>query len=127
MIYALAADFVVALHFAFVVLVAIGGFLALIWRWVAFVHIPAAIWGAYISLFGGVCPLTPLEQHFRLAAGQHGYDGGFIDHYLLAIIYPAGLDRTMQTGIGVLVVGINLALYAVLVFRIIRTSRKNAA
>ncbi len=127
MIYALAADFVVAVHFAFIVLVAIGGFLALIWRWVAFVHIPAAIWGAAISLFGGLCPLTPLERHFRIAAGQHGYDGGFIDHYLLAVIYPAGLDRTMQISIGVLVIGINLALYAILVYRTMRARNKNAA
>jgi len=109
--WALAADAVVIIHFAFVVFAVLGG-LTLLWRgWMAWVHLPCAIWGALIEFSGWICPLTPLEIRFRELAGQAGYDGGFIEHYLLPILYPAGLTRGVQFVLGGLVVAINLVLY----------------
>ncbi len=116
----LTADLVVALHFAFICFVVVGGFIALRWRWVAFLHIPAAVWGALIEFQGWICPLTPLEQRFRLAAGQAGYAGGFIEHYLLPIIYPSGLTRSVQIVLGSVVLAINLVAYCLLVVRVAR-------
>lgn len=127
MIYAVAADAIVALHLAFIVLVAVGGFFVLIWPRLALAHVPAALWGAYVSLSGRICPLTPLEQYFRQAAGQRGYSGGFIDHYLLPIIYPAGLDRSTQIALGVLVIALNLVLYGVLWYRLRMRQRTRRA
>ncbi|WP_348523034.1 DUF2784 domain-containing protein [Endozoicomonas sp. G2_2] len=73
--------------------------------------------GGYVSLAGQVCPLTPIEQQWRIAAGQRGYDGGFIDHYLMAVIYPAGLTREVQIAIGIAVIGCNIVLYGLAVAR----------
>lgn len=112
MIYRLGADAVVALHFAFVVFVAIGAFFVLRWPRLAWAHVPAAIWGAGIELAGGICPLTPLENRLRRLAGEAGYSGGFIEHYLLPVLYPGGLTRGVQIALGVLVVAVNLAVYA---------------
>lgn len=117
MIYALAADAVLALHLAFIVWVAVGGAAAL-WRpWLAWLHLPAAAWGVFVSLSGRLCPLTPLEQWLRVAAGEQGYAGGFIDHYLIALVYPSGLTRDMQIGIGLFVVSLNVGLYGWLLYR----------
>lgn len=116
-IYRVAADFVVVIHFCFAAFVVFGALLALRWRWVSVIHIPAALWGAIIEFFGIICPLTPLEQQLRHLAGENGYTGGFIEHYLLPILYPAGLSRTVQFVLGALVVLINFALYAWLVLR----------
>ena len=111
MLYAALADAVLILHLAFILLVACGGVLVLFRPWFALVHLPAVCWGAYVSLAGQICPLTPIEQQWRIAAGQQGYDGGFIDHYLMAVIYPAGLTREVQIAIGIAVIGCNIVLY----------------
>lgn len=108
----IAADLVVLLHLAFVLFVGLGALLSLRWKWMPWLHLPAAAWGAAIEFRHGICPLTPLEQRLRLAAGDAGYSGSFIDHYLLPIIYPAGLDDDIQFALGVLAVVVNLGLYA---------------
>jgi hypothetical protein len=110
-IYRVLADLVVALHFGFLVLVVLGGLLALRWPKFAWVHLPAAVWGILIEFLGWVCPLTPLENHLRNLGGQAGYSGGFIDHYIVAILYPEGLTRGMQVVLGVLVLGLNAFIY----------------
>lgn len=117
MIERIAADIIVILHFGFIVFVGLGAFLSLRWKRAAWLHIPAAAWGAAIELRHGICPLTPLEQRLRLAAGDAGYAGSFIEHYLLPIIYPSGLDELFQFALGALVIAINLAVYAWVVFR----------
>ncbi len=111
MIYRLLADAVLVLHLLFVAFVPAGGLLALRWPRMVFAHLPAAAWGAYISVTGGVCPLTPLENRLRRLGGQSGYDGGFIEHYLLPIIYPGGMTREMQIALAVVVVAVNVGVY----------------
>jgi hypothetical protein len=110
-IYAVLADVVLGLHFAFVLFVALGAFL--VWRWprVAWAHVPAAVWGALIEFSGGICPLTPLENALRLKAGEAGYTGDFIGRYVLALMYPEGLTRTAQVVLGSIVVIANVAIY----------------
>lgn len=117
MAYRILADLVVGLHAAFVVFVVVGGLFALQWPRMALVHLPAAVWGALIEFQGGVCPLTPLEKSLRAAAGQAGYQGGFIEHYLLPVLYPSGLTREVQLALGTAVVVINLAVYGCLLLR----------
>lgn len=112
MIYRLLADATLVFHLCFVLFVALGGFLALRWRWVAWLHLPAAIWGALIEFMGWVCPLTPLENTLRRLGGEAGYEGGFIDHYIIALIYPEGLTRTAQLAVGLSVLVVNTAIYA---------------
>ena len=106
------ADLVVVIHFAFIVFVVAGGLLVLRWRWVGFLHLPCVAYGALIEFWGWICPLTPLEQRLRLAAGQDGYAGGFIDHYLVKGIYPPGLTKGMQIRLGIAVLVINGGVYA---------------
>ena len=89
----LSADLLVALHFAFVVFVVFGGLLVLKWSKVAMLHIPCVLWGAFIEFSGRICPLTPLEHRLREAAGETAYSGGFIDHYIVPLVYPAELTR----------------------------------
>lgn len=109
--YRLLPDCLVVLHGLFVVFVVFGSLLTL-WRaWFAWIHLPAATWGALIELFGGVCPLTPWEQALRLRAGQTGYTGGFIDHYLAPLIYPSGLTHRSQVILGILLLLFNAAMY----------------
>ena len=124
MIERIAADGIVILHFGFIVFVGLGAFLSLRWERAAWLHVPAAAWGAAIEFRHGVCPLTPLEQRLRLSAGEAGYSGSFIEHYLLPIIYPAGLDEVHQFALGILVIVINLAVYAWVLFR--RSRRASA-
>lgn len=112
MLYRLLADALVALHAAFVLFVVSGGFLALRWRRLAWLHIPGALWGAIIEFMGWVCPLTPLENHFRRLAGEGGYQGGFIEHYLIPVLYPADYTLALRLTLGVLVVLLNAAAYA---------------
>jgi hypothetical protein len=81
---------------AFILFVVAGGLLALRWRWVPLVHLPAALWGVFIELSGRVCPLTPLENSLRHAAGEAGYEAGFLEHYLVSAIYPPGLTPAVQ-------------------------------
>jgi hypothetical protein len=116
-IYRLLADLVLLVHLAFIVFVVLGGLLVVRRPHAAWLHIPAVIWGAYIEFFDGPCPLTPMENHFRRLGGQAGYEGGFIDHYVTAIIYPEGLTRPVQIGFGVAVVAINALAYILVVRR----------
>jgi hypothetical protein len=106
------ANLVVLIHFAFVLFVVFGGLLVLRWPRIMYLHLPAAVWGAFIELAGGICPLTPLENSLRRSAGLAGYEGGFVEHYILPVLYPAGLTRGVQLTLGMLVIGINLAIYA---------------
>ena len=108
---AIAADLVVAGHFAFIVFALLGAALLVRWPGLVFLHLPALAWGSWIELSGRICPLTPLEMNLRAAAGQQGYAGGFIDHYLTPIIYPQGLTRGTQTVFAAVLLGVNLALY----------------
>lgn len=123
MIARLLADAVLLLHGLFILFVVAGG--ALVWRWplVALLHLPAVAWAAWISWAGGVCPLTPLENTLRRAAGQEGYEGGFVQHYLLRAIYPEALTREWQVGVGVFVAVLNLGLYALMLLRHRRLDR----
>src|SRR5262245_25755266 len=113
MLYRLLADLVVLVHFGFVLFVVLGGLLALRWPRAAWFHLPAAIWGAGIEFVQGICPLTPLENHLRRLGGEAGYAGGFVEHYLLPVLYPAGLDQNIQIGIGLFVLLLNVTIYAV--------------
>jgi hypothetical protein len=112
MAYRLAADAVVALHLAFVVFAVAGGLLVLRHPRVALLHLPAVAWVAWLELSGALCPLTPLENALRRAAGERGYAGGFIEHYLLPVIYPPGLTADVQTLLGIGAIAINVAVYA---------------
>ena len=105
------ADLIVLLHFAFILFVVAGGFLALKWRRLAWLHVPAAIWGALIEFTGWVCPLTPLENLLRQASGKPGYPGDFTEHYILPLIYPVDLTREIQLVLGLGVVILNAAVY----------------
>ena len=111
MIYRLLADIVVVIHLGFVVFVVLGGFLLRRWPKLVWVHLPAAAWGVMIEFAGWICPLTPLENEFRERGGQAGYEGGFIDHYLLPLLYPGALTRSVQLSLGVLALGINVLAY----------------
>jgi hypothetical protein len=107
----LAANAIVLLHLAFLVFVVLGGFIALRWRWVAWAHIPAVLWGAAVEFGGWICPLTPLENFLRQRGGETAYEGTFITHYVLPVLYPAGLTRRWQVILGASALGANLILY----------------
>lgn len=123
MAYGWLADLVLVIHGTFVLFVVLGGLLALRWPRAAWFHLPAAAWGALIEFGGWICPLTPLENHLRALAGQAGYAGGFIEHYLLAWLYPSGLTRNVQLALGLAVVAFNAAVYARVVGRRARRPR----
>jgi len=106
------ADLVLLLHLAFVLFAALGGLLALRWRRAPWVHLPAAAWGAFIEISGGICPLTPLENRFREAAGASGYQEGFIEHYLVSLLYPE-LTRETQFVLAALLVVLNVVVYTI--------------
>jgi hypothetical protein len=113
MLYRLLADLVVVLHLAFVLFVVLGGLFALRWPRAAWFHIPAAVWGAGIEFVQGVCPLTPLENHLRRLGGEAGYAGGFVEHYLLPVLYPAGLNYDIQLALGIFVLVFNVTVYTI--------------
>ena len=117
MIYRALANGVVLVHAAFVAFVMLGGFLAWRWRAVVWAHVPAALWGAAIEYGGWICPLTPLENALRTQAGLEGYRGGYVEHYVIPLLYPAGLTRPAQAVLGTLVVVVNLIAYGVLLRR----------
>ena len=115
---------VLVLHGLFIAWALLGGFVVVRWPWLAVLHLPALAWGLWIEASGGLCPLTPLENSLRRAAGETGYSGGFIEHYLGAIIYPAGLTRNAQwLAAGVLGL-INAAAYGLLLARVVRGRRR---
>jgi hypothetical protein len=111
------ADLVLIAHFAFVVFVGLGGFAVMKWPTVAWAHLPAAIWGAAIELTGGICPLTPLENDLRRAAGDAAYEGDFVARYVLPVLYPEGLTRDAQLVLGAAVIAGNAVLYAIAIKR----------
>lgn len=109
--YRMAADGVVVLHLCFILFVFLGG-LTLFWRpWMVWVHVPAAVWGGIVELTGAPCPLTPLENHLRRAGNAEAYSGGFVDHYIMPIVYPPGLTRETQVVLGVLILVLNFGIY----------------
>jgi hypothetical protein len=110
-VFRVAADAVVAFHLAFVLFVVLGGLFALRWRWAPLIHIPVAVWGAAISLVGWVCPLTPLENYLRRRGGSSTYQGEFIEHYLLPLLYPTHLTRELQIATGAVVLVVNALVY----------------
>ena len=106
------ADALLVLHLAFVLFVVLGGLLVLRWPRLAWLHLPAAAWGALIEFAGFICPLTPLEVGLRRLGGEVGYEGGFIEHYVTAALYPSGLTRAVQILLGCGVLLVNLIVYA---------------
>jgi hypothetical protein len=122
--YRLLADAVLVVHLAFIVFVVLGGLLVLRWPRIAWLHLPAVAWGAWIEFAGRICPLTPLESGLRERSGGGAYRGGFIEHYVTALIYPDGLDRRQQVVLGAFVLVLNAAIYAWLIAR--RRSRQDS-
>ena len=108
---AIAADLLLVLHLGFICFVLAGGLLVLKWRWLAILHLPAVVWGALVEIQGWLCPLTPWEQQLRQAAGQAGYRGGFVEHYLLPVLYPPGLEHNTQLILGGAVILTNAIIY----------------
>lgn len=111
MMYPLLADLVLIVHLTFVVFVLCGGLLVLRWRWIAWLHLPAAAWGAVVEFTGWICPLTPLENWLRVQGGEVGYEQDFVARYLLPLLYPGDLTRDLQLLLGSVVVVLNAALY----------------
>ena len=125
MLYRTLADLVLLVHLAFVGFVVLGGLLVLRRPKVAWVHLPCAAWGVLIEFAGWICPLTPLEVSLRMRGGEAGYAGGFIAHYVTAVLYPAGLTRGVQVALGAFALLLNAAVYARIVAR--RLNRRGAA
>jgi hypothetical protein len=117
MFYKLAADAVVFIHLGFVMFVVAGALLVFRWRWIALLHVPAVVWGVLLEFRGWLCPLTPLEQALRVAGGEAGYSGGFVEQYILPILYPAGLDSRLQIALGTFVIVVNVLFYGGLLWR----------
>jgi Protein of Unknown function (DUF2784) len=118
------ADLVLIVHAAFVAWVVLG--IVAVWRWprLALLHLPALAWGVWIEWSGAICPLTPLEQRLRRAAGQAGYDGGFVERVLLGALYPEGLTREVQFMLGAIVLAVNVLGYGLLWWRSVSRPRK---
>ncbi|MCL6417778.1 DUF2784 domain-containing protein [Aestuariirhabdus sp. Z084] len=114
------ADLLVLTHLLFIIFALLGGLFTLYWRWTPLLHLPAVCWIALLEFNGWICPLTPLENQFRRAAGEAGYPGGFIEHYLIPLIYPAGLTPQWQVWLGVLALLINLSVYLFVLLRLRR-------
>ena len=111
MFFRLAADGVLLLHLAFILFALLGAAMAVRWRWIPLIHLPAAAWGVFVELTGRACPLTYLENYLRVKAGQSGYSKSFIEHYILDIIYPSGLTSEIQFALAGVVVVVNIAIY----------------
>jgi hypothetical protein len=126
MLYGLLADLVLIAHLAFVAFVVLGGFLVLRWPRLAWIHIPVALWGAAIVVTGFTCPLTPLENRLQRLGGRAGYQGGFIEHYVTAVLYPDGLTRQAHLLLGAAALALNLVVYWRVV-TVVRRERARAA
>ncbi len=113
MLYRVAADALVVVHLAFIMFVAFGAFLVWRWRQLVWIHLPAAAWGILIEFMGWTCPLTPLENHWRHVAGQAGYEGGFVAHYIIPIVYPPALTPAVQAGLGIIILLFNAFAYTI--------------
>lgn len=118
MLYVILANIVVIIHFAFVLFVILGGLLVLRWPRLAWFHLPAALWGMGIEIIGWICPLTPLENWLREKGGAEAYETGFIEHYLLPLLYPEAIPKWMQIAMGLFVLVINLIFYGFLLQRL---------
>lgn len=112
MLHGIAADVLLIIHLAFILFVVLGGLLLFRWPRMAWFHLPAAVWGAVIEFNNWVCPLTPLEQKFRETSGGDAYSGGFVEHFLLPLVYPDDLTREIQIGLGLGVVLFNMLIYS---------------
>ena len=123
MAYRFLADVVVVLHLSFVLFVALGGLLALRWPRVAWLHLPAAVWGVAIELGGWICPLTPAENRLRRLGGEGGYGGGFVESYVVPLLYPHALTRAQQVALGLSVLVLNVAVYGLWLRRRARRRR----
>lgn len=123
MLHRLLADLVLVVHLLFIAFVVAGGFAAVRWPRLAWAHVPCFLWGALIEFADWICPLTPLEVRLRIASGQAGYSGGFIERYLLPIIYPGALNREIQIWLGLSVLALNAVAYAWLLRRLRRRVR----
>ncbi len=121
MVYRVLADLVVVVHFAFILFVVAGGFLAIRRPRLAWIHLPAALWGALVELQGWYCPLTPLENRLRLLGRTPGYAGSFVERYLLPVIYPGGLTRDIQLVLGIGVIGVNVVAYGFVIRALLAT------
>ena len=117
MFYRLLADVVVFIHLGFILFVVVGAVFAIRWQRVVWLHIPAVLWGVLIEFAGWVCPLTPLETWLRIKGGMTGYSTGFVERYILPLIYPVNLTRNTQFILGMLVLGINVVIYGAIVIR----------
>ena len=122
MLFRLAADALLLVHFGFIAFVILGGLLVLRRRWIAFVHVPAVAWATFVVASGGICPLTFVENALRARAGESGYSESFIEHYLLHVIYPPGLTPAVQVALAIVLLAINVTIY----LRLLK-SRKGAA
>ena len=109
--YSWLADLILCLHISFVLFVVFGGLLVLRWRWIMWLHLPAAVWGTAVELFGWTCPLTPLENWLREEAGETGHSADFLAYYLVPILYPVGLTHDIQIILGTSVLVINISVY----------------
>ena len=117
MIYRFLADLVVLCHLVFVLFAVTGSLLVIRWPVVAWMHVPAAVWGALVEFGGWICPLTPLENWLRLQGDTTAYSGGFVDHYILPILYPSGLTREIQIILGVAILIVNATIYGYVILR----------
>ena len=109
--YLLLANLILIVHLAFVVFVLCGGLLVLRWRWIAWLHLPAAAWGAVVEFSGWVCPLTPIENWLREQGGESSYSSDFLTQYLLPVLYPGDLTRGIQLLLGIVVIAVNAVIY----------------
>ena len=124
--YALLATLVVLFHFALILFVILGGLLAFRWKRAPWLHLPALAWGGFVEVTGRICPLTPLENHLRRAAGAGDYAGGFIEQYLIPIMYPPGLTSQVQFALAGALVAANVTIYALVLRRWRRAARAGA-
>lgn len=116
--YQVAADFLMVFHLLFIVFVIFGGILVTRWLWLAILHVPAVTWGVLVEINNWVCVLTPWENQLRKLAGQEGYPGGFVEHYIAPVIYPGGLTPGMQFTMGVSLLTINIFVYGYILYRV---------
>jgi len=126
MIFRLLADAVLVFHLAFVAFVVLGAALVALWPKLLLLHVAAVAWGVLVELSGLICPLTPLEVHLRQLGGEAGYSGGFIQHYVAGVLYPAGLTRTVQVWLGIAAAAFNVGMYSYIILRRRRRSRRSS-